>query len=183
MSEIGWRFRASAREFKNLRSLVMCAMLMAITIVISSLTVQIGDYIKIGFSFVATELAYMLFGPVVGAVFGGTADVLAYLVKPTGAFFPGFTISGILSGLLYGTYLYKKPVSFTRILFVKAIAAVFLNMLLGTYWLTLLYGKGFMVLLPMRVIKNLIMLPINSILFYSIAKMFEKMGIRQKMLY
>lgn len=177
MSEILSNFQSSAKELKKVECLAICAMLMAITLVISSFTVVIGPYIKIGFSFVATELAYMLFGPVVGAIFGGTADILAFILKPTGSFFPGFTISAILSGLIYGMCFYKKPVSIIRIFIVKAFVAVFINMLLGTYWLTLLYGKGFLVLFPARALKNLIMLPINTALFYSIAKFVERLNL------
>lgn len=179
MSKYLEKFRNSAKELSNTRNLTMCAMLMALTLAISSFTIVIGNYIKIGFSFIASELAYLLFGPVVGAIFGGAADILAYIVKPTGPYFFGFTLSAILGGLIYGMFLYKKPISFGRILLVKAIVAVLINMLLGTYWLSLMYGKAFLVLLPARVIKNLIMLPINSVLFYSVAKMLEKVKIIQ----
>jgi hypothetical protein len=50
-------------------------------------------------------------------------------------------------------------------------------MLLGTYWLTVMYGKGFFAILPMRVFKNLIMWPINSMIFYTIGKALEAAGI------
>lgn len=179
MTKLMENFRSSAKELKNVRNLTLCAMLMALTLVISSFTIAIGDYIKIGFSFIASEMAYLLFGPVVGAIFGGTADILTYIVKPTGTFFPGFTINAILGGLIYGMFLYKKPVSFWRIFTAKAVVAVVINMILTTYWLTILYGKGFMVLFPMRAIKNLVMLPINSILFYTIAKMLEKVKLME----
>lgn len=170
-------FRSSAKELSSANNLAVCAMLMALTLVISSFTIVIGDYIKIGFSFIASEIAYMLFGPVVGMIFGGAADIFGYIIKPTGAFFPGFTISGIVGGLIYGMFLYKKRVSFSRILIAKAVVAVVVNMLLGTYWLTILYGKGFMVLFPLRAIKNLVMLPINSVLFYAVAKVLEQIKI------
>ena len=174
MSKIIEKFRSSSKELKSIENLTMCAMLMALTLVISSFTIAIGDYIKIGFSFIASELVYLLFGPVVGAIFGGAADILTYMIKPTGAYFFGFTLNAILGGLIYGMFLYKKPISFWRILMVKAIVAVFINLLLGTYWLSLMYGKGFLVLFPARAIKNLVMLPINSALFYTVAKMLEQ---------
>ena len=50
-------------------------------------------------------------------------------------------------------------------------------MLLGTLWLSVLYGKGFLALLPMRVLKNLIMWPVNSMLFYTIGKTMEASGV------
>ena len=50
-------------------------------------------------------------------------------------------------------------------------------MLLGTLWLSMLYGKAFMALLPMRAFKNLIMWPVNSMLFYTIGKTLEASGV------
>ena len=46
--------------------------------------------------------------------------------------------------------------------------ALFVNILLGTYWLSILYGKGFLALLPARALKNAIMTPINSLIFYTV---------------
>ena len=41
----------------------------------------------------------------------------------------------------------------------------------------MLYGKGIMVLLPARALKNLIMWPIDSIIFYRLTKMIEQTGV------
>ena len=37
-----------------------------------------------------------------------------------------------------------------------------------------MYEKGFLALLPMRILKNLIMWPVNSLIFYSMAWALEK---------
>ena len=41
----------------------------------------------------------------------------------------------------------------------------------------MLYGKGFLALLPMRAFKNIIMWPINSVLFYTVRKVLESAGV------
>lgn len=51
------------------------------------------------------------------------------------------------------------------------------NVILNTLCLSILYGKGFMVLLPARLIKNLIMWPIDAMIFYSILKTLHLLGI------
>ena len=51
------------------------------------------------------------------------------------------------------------------------------NVLLNTLWISMLYGKGIMVLLPARALKNLIMWPIDSIIFYSLTKLIEQTGV------
>lgn len=167
-------FKDSFGELKNLKTLAMASMLLAIAVVLGFYTLQLTEFIKIGFAYIANELAGMMFGPVVGSLIGGLADVLKYLVNPTGPFFPGFTISGFLGGLIYGIVLYKKPLSIKRVIVANALVTVFINLLLNTYWLTLLYGNAFMALFPARIIKQLVMLPIEVILFYAVARVLVK---------
>lgn len=177
MKKLATLFTDSYREVKQVRTVTTAAMFGAISVVLGYFTIVIGDYIKIGFSTIANQFVYYLFGPVVGGCFGGALDILKYLIKPTGAFFPGFTFSAVAAGVLYGCFLYKKPITLLRVLMAELIVSIICNMLLGTLWLSILYGKGFMALLPLRVFKNLVMWPVNSFLFYSIGKTLEASGV------
>jgi len=154
----------------KVKTITTNAVLMALAVILGFFSIQLTDNIKISVAFMPNELSGMLFGPFVGAIFGGTADILKYIVKPTGAYFPGFTISGIISGAIYGFVLYKKNITLTRILFANFIVTFFVNMLLNTYWLTLFYGNGFMAILPARIIKQAIMYPIDVTLFFLLYK-------------
>jgi ECF transporter S component (folate family) len=167
-------FAQSAKELKKTRSLAVAAMLLAIAVVLGFFSVQLTESIRISFTFLANELTGMLFGPVVGMLEGGLADIVNYMIKPTGPFFPGFTISGILGGLIYGMFLYKKPLTLRRIILTNSLVTVFVNMLLNTYWLTLLYGNAYLVILPARIVKELILLPINVAMFWFMSTMLTK---------
>ena len=170
-------FTDSLHELKSLKSMVMAAMLLAIAVVLGFFTLQLTEFIKVGFAYIANEFAGMMFGPVVGSLIGALADVLKYMVNPTGPFCPGFTISGFFGGLIYGIVLYKKPLSIKRIIIANTLVTVLVNLLLNTYWLTLLYGKAYMALLPARIVKQLIMLPIEVVLFYAVARILVKSGL------
>lgn len=170
-------FSESYGEFRHVGTITAAALFGAISVVIGYFTIAIGNYIKIGFSTIANQMVYYLFGPVVGIFFGGALDILKYFIKPTGPFFAGFTFNAMVAGLIYGMIYYKKPLSLTRVFLAELTVSVVCNMLLGTYWLTIIYGKGFFVLLPARALKNLLMLPINSIFFYGIANIMEHAGI------
>ena len=173
-------FTESAKEIRKTKSLVTMAVLLALAVVLGFVSVQVTESLRVGFSFLPNAVSGQLFGPVGGMLVGGLADILKYLVKPTGPFFPGFTISGILGGLIYGLVLYKKPATLPRIILCMTLIAVFVNMLLNTYWLTLLYGNAFLVILPARIVSNLISLPVNIILYYLVATLLEKAGIRRQ---
>ena len=170
-------FRNSMEEFKHVNTVTVMAMFAAISVVLGYFTLVLGDYLKIGFSTIANQFVYYLFGPVAGGLFGGALDILKYIIRPTGAFFPCFTISAMVGGVLYGCFLYKRPISFWRVLAAELTVSIICNMLLGTLWLSMLYGKAFMALLPMRVFKNIMMWPVNSILFYTIGKTLEASGV------
>lgn len=175
-----WKlWKESYLELKNIRTITTCAMFGAISIVLGYFTIQIGDFLKIGFSNIPNQIVAYLFGPVLAPIFGGAMDIVKYLIKPVGGFFPGFTITAILAGMINGCFLYRKKITWKRAFIVNFIIMFFCDIVLNTYWLSLLYGKGFLALLPLRGIKNLIMWPVNSFLMYSVIKFLEITGIFQ----
>lgn len=167
-------FKDSFHELKEVKTLATAAMLLAIAVVLGFYTVQLTESLKVGFSYLPNELAGMMFGPVVGSIVGGTADILKFLVNPTGPYFPGFTISGICGGLIYGCVLYKRPLQLWRIILANGLVTFLVNLLLNTYWVSLLYGNAYMVLLPARIVKQLLMLPIEVVIFYFVAKVLAR---------
>lgn len=168
------QFVDSFHELKQLKTIVITAMMIAVAIILGFFSVSVTEYLRIGFSFIANELTAMMFGPVVGGLMGGIADVIKYLLKPTGPFFFGFTFNAILGAVIYGVMFYKKPMSFGRILAAKVIVGLVVNLLLGTYWLDVMYGKSFLVLLPARAVKQVISIPVEAAMFYIVVKTLEK---------
>ena len=86
-------------------------------------------------------------------------------------------LNAMLAAFIYGCFYYKHKLTFRRVLIAKLVVILIVNILLNTLWLDMLYGKGFLALLPMRVLKNLIMWPVNSMLFYTIGKTMEASGV------
>ena len=78
-----------------------------------------------------------------GGLAAGAGDIVKYLVRPTGAFFFGYTLNAILGAALYGVFFYKMRVSVLRAAVCKLVINVCVNGLLGTLWYAMLYGKGF----------------------------------------
>lgn len=165
----------SFRELQDTRNLSVMAMMLALAVVLGFYaTVQVGDFLRIGFSFIPNELTGMLFGPAAGGLLAALADIVKYIVRPTGAFFPGFTVSALLGGIIYGAVLYKKPISLKRIILANGLVTVFVNLLLNTFWLTMLYGNGFAAILPARIAKEAVLLPIDIILYFTVTKVLGR---------
>ncbi len=178
MKKMAALFTDSAREFKNVRTICLCGVFAALAIVLSYVaSIQIGDYIRIGFSGLPNEFVDFIFGPAVGSVFAAMLDILKYLLKPTGGFIPGLTLNAFLAGLVYGSFLYHKPIRFWRILVMKLVVGLGINVLLGTYWLSQYYGWSFFLRLPDRLVSNLIMWPVDTVVLYLLLKVFERAGL------
>ena len=137
-------------------------------------SIEVGPYIRIGFSGIPNRIIEFLFGPIVGSIFGGMLDILKYLVKPSGPFFFGFTFDAMLASVIYGSFLYKKPVKLWRIALAELITKLIVNCFFNTLWISMLYGKGFFVLLPARIIKNAVMLPLDTMILFLALTMLKK---------
>lgn len=155
---------------KHLTAMVSCALLIAIEIVLSRFLSIATPIVKIGFDFAPMALAGMLFGPLYGCAVGALADFLGANLFPTGPFWPGFTVVAGLSGLAYGLLLHRKAgVQWSRMATVLRIAAavlivtLLLQLGLDTVNLMLLLDKGFFVLLPARITKALVMIPVQFV--------------------
>ncbi|MDR3766744.1 MAG: folate family ECF transporter S component [Butyricicoccus sp.] len=175
---IDW-FRTSARRLRDPRCLALTALFIAlnVTLDLTGLTLRLSPELRIGFGYLCNAAIGMLFGPCVGMVAGVCTDVLGYFAGnfTMGGYFPGYTLTAIVGGLIYGLWLYRPDGSLyrdsrakriARIVGAKASINLFCNIVLNTLWLTLTSGKAMAILLPLRVMKNVVLLVPECILLY-----------------
>ena len=143
---------------------VITGFMVALAVVLSKLVSINISFLRIGFGFLPIAVLAILYGPVVAAVGYALADLIGAWLLPTGQFFPGFTVSAILTGLIFGWVLYKKEVTLARALLASALVCLVVNLLLNTWWLTFIIGKGFTVLLASRAVKELVAIPVMAVL-------------------
>jgi ECF transporter S component (folate family) len=154
------------------RNLVIMSLFIAMKVAMRSyFTIDLAPTIRFGFSWVPVALCSIMVGPLLGALAAGIADILATLIHPPATgFFIGFTFSAICSGFIYGAVLYKKPKTIFRILLASILVSLIVNMGLNTLWITILQGKAFLVILPLRAVKDLIEVPIKLVVLLSLCK-------------
>ena len=151
-------------------TMVITAFMIALSVVLSKLVSINISFLRIGFGFLPIAILAILYGPVVAAVGYGLADLIGAWLFPTGAFFPGFTLSAVLTGLIFGFVLYKKEVTIIRALIASALVCLGVNLLLNTWWLTFIIGKGFRVLLASRAVKEIVAIPVMALLIVAVDK-------------
>ena len=182
MSKLIDLFRSSARELKTTRCLALTALFIALNVMMDlmNLRIQLTPSLRIGFGFLCNASIGMLFGPVVGMASGFCTDVLGYLVNQGGGFyFPGYTLTAVAGGLIWGLWLYRpqggiadesRKKRILRVVGAKASINLICNIGLNTLWLTVTGGKALSLLLPARVVKNVILLPFECILLFLVVE-------------
>ena len=149
-----------SRKIISIQSIVVMATLVAMEIVLSRmLSYSVWD-MKIGFAFLPVVIAAIVLGPVRAAIVAALADFLGAILFPIGAYFPGFTLTAALVGILYGLFLHKDQ-PFWKILISVSIHQLILSLLMNTYWISVLYDSPFTPLLVTRLLQCAVMIPVE----------------------
>ncbi len=195
--------------------------------------------LRINFASIPLMLSGIILGPTTGFIAGSAADLINFMVKPGGPFFPGFTLvsalSGFIPGLIYkhikkdinynllntifisllsvgfvSVFIYNGLLTFDKVIMYDGkplnpvyiigfftLVAIYLiipikitssnsnfnmnkivftvsstqlvtSIILNTYFLSILYGKGFIIFLPARILSNFFMIPLYSIIIAAV---------------
>ena len=135
---------------------VVLGLLTALEIILSRFLSISAWNIKIGFSFVPIVMAAVLYGPFYAGAVAASADFLGAILFPIGPYFPGFTLTAFLMGIVFGIFLHKDQTLF------HTAAAVFINqfilsLFLNTFWISVLYGSPFGALFTTRILQTLLL--------------------------
>ena len=157
-------------KIKRTRVLAICAMLIAINVILGYFSLNLTSYLRIGFGFITTPVAATLFGPIFGGIVALLSDIVSYILKPTGGFLFTYTLNTGIAGIIYGTMLYNKKPTFLRVFVTKLIVILFVNIILNSIALAPTIGSGLIGIMPARIVKNFLLLPIQTIIVYIVLK-------------
>ncbi|MBR5641987.1 MAG: folate family ECF transporter S component [Firmicutes bacterium] len=157
----------------SVQKLVIMGVLVAMEIVLSRFLSFNTWNTKIGFGFIPIAAAAILLGPVEAAVCGGLADLLGATLFPIGAYFPGFTATAALTGLVFGLFFHKEQTPL-RVVPAVLINQFILGLLVNTYWISVLYGSPFKELLVTRVTQSVILSIIQIAGILVLAKVLQR---------
>lgn len=152
------------KENKNTTMIITIALLIALEIILTRFLSINLPFLRMGFGFLPVAMIGILYGPVWAGAAYALGDILGLMILPTGPYFPGFTVTAFLTGVIFGLFLHNKPITWKRVIIPSAIILVLINLVLDTYWLTFILGDGYLVLLPQRIIKVVLALPIHAIM-------------------
>ena len=161
-------WRDAAAELKDVRILVVTAMMIALRVAMKGLSITIAPNLYINTAFLANALGAMIFGPVVASLAAVVSDFLGFLIFPQGGavYFPPYVLVEVAGSVIFALLLYRAKLSATRIILSRFCICLFVNILLQapiTLWYyKVVLGKSYMMFQIPHIIKNLAMFPMES---------------------
>lgn len=133
----------------SVKSLALMGLMIALQIVFSRfLSIQTWN-LKISFGFLPLVITAILLGPAEAGIVGALADCLGTIIFPTGPYFPGLTLTALITGIVWGVFFHKK-VTLPRVICAAVINNFIFSMLLNGYWISILYGSPYAGILQVR---------------------------------
>ena len=161
-------WRLAAAEFRNTRMLVFAALMIALRVALKSVSIPVAADLRIGVGFLVNAFGAMTFGPVVAIAAAAVSDTLGAVLFPSGAYFFPFIFMEIAGSLIFALFFYRTRITVTKVIWSRFCIDFFVNIVLQTPVMYLYYqmmlGKNYRIFNLERVIKNLVMLPIESVL-------------------
>lgn len=159
--------RRTALPKLDAKKIALMGIVLAARIILSYIPgLNIGNLVEIGVGFIGVALTGVLFGPIYAMLLSTIADLLTFFLSGSGIFFPGFTLSAAVGGLIYGAVLWRKELNWKRIFIAVLLVTLIVNLGMNSLWVKMMYGKAWSAFMGMRLVKNLISLPLNTILIY-----------------
>lgn len=183
---------------KKTLSITYCAILISIAVVIK---LFMNNFIFFPISFMGAEkiiaislapaaimFAGILLGPAYGGIAGALTDIICFTIAPQGAYFPGFTLSMALYGILPALILNRRSktqsISFYRSLFAGGVSELVSSVILNTLWLYLTLVLLSAEPIPMSIYTKIIWLrlitagvswPVYSLIIFMLLKYKSKL--------
>ncbi len=165
------------KNSQSVQYITVTAMLIACQVVLGNL-LQIPLLGKqYNFGFVPIALAGALMGPVPAMIVGGLGDLIGAHLFPAGAYFPGFTLTNVLVGLVCGLILKGHKPAWLRCIAAVTVSLAGVNLPLNSLWLNMLAyvpGRGYWTWLTVRAPNYLVEVPLNVVLCYLMLRMLGR---------
>lgn len=173
-------WKEAARNFQNSRMLVFAALICALRIVVKAIKIPaIPGGLSITFDAYVNALGSIVYGPLVGLAVGAICDTIGAILFPSGAYFFPFIFVEMSSSFIFALFFWKKQLSVPRVLLARFTVSFICNIILTSLfmkWMFVLgllpYLKAYSVVNAARIVKNLVMFPLESVLIVLILNTF-----------
>ena len=158
------------------KKMILSALLITISIILNRFISIKTEMLVISFTYIPIMLSALWLGYKYSTLVAVLSDLLGALLFPFGPYFSGFTVSAAISGLIYGLFLYNNGEEMSnkqlviRLTISSLINLIIVNIFITSFWIQMLYGKAYLVVVASRVVTQLVMIPIQVVTMYGLEK-------------
>ena len=163
-------WRSSFSKLKDIRYLTIIGLMIALKFILDQIRIPVTENLNIMFSFVAAAIEAMIVGPGAAMVSAAITDTLVTMLSGWGPYFPGYLLSRVLVSLVFGLFFYRTRITIWKTALAKALINYGINVILGSLWNSILFGKAFIYYAGTSLIKNTILLPFEVLILYALMK-------------
>lgn len=186
-------WRDAAAEMKDIKMLVVTALMVALRIALKPFAIYIGPQMAIQTATLATALGAMIFGPVMAIPAAIISDTIGFMIFPTGDYFLPFMLTEIAGTMFYALCLYRAKPSATRVIIARFLICFVVNVVLQQFifaWQYTYMGNPekakdsiMGIMTTARIFKNLFFFPIESVVITLFLKVLIPITSRAKLTY
>ena len=161
---------------KKVKDLTILSVLLALLVALQGVVLPSGfGQLGISLTFIVAPIISLIYGPITGFIIGIFSDILGHFIFNGGTvFIIGYTLNSALTGLIYGLFLYRTKINFSKVLFLRIVVGFFINVALGTIWYAqyqnLNFDGAIAYLYTQALPKNIIYLLPQSVILYLVLK-------------
>lgn len=148
------------------RTIALMGLLIALEIVLTRFLAFESPLMRLSFSFIPLMLMGYLFGPWLAGLGGIVGDIGGMILFPKSMYFPGFTLNAFLVPCIYGLFFYKKKITLRRNIIAQITITTVISLFLTPIWLNILFKIPIIEMMPIRIAKELIGVPIEVVVSY-----------------
>ena len=183
----------AAAELKDIKMLVITALMIALRIALKPLAIPLGPQMYIQTATLATALGAMIFGPVMAIPAAMISDTIGFLIFPNGDYFLPFMLTEIASTVAYALCLYRAKPNATRVIIARFLICFVVNVVLQQFIIAWQYtylgnpekAKDTImgIMTQARIFKNLFFFPIETVVITLFLKVLIPVTSRMKLTY
>ena len=163
-------WRSSFSKLKDIRYLTIIGLMIALKFILDQIRIPVSDNLNIMFTFIPVALEAAIVGPGAAMVSAAITDTLGTMLSSYGPYFPGYLLNKVLASLICGLFFYRTHITLWKTALSKALINYGVNVLLGSLWSSILYGKAFLVYASASAVKNTILLPFEVLVLFALLK-------------
>ncbi len=164
------------QKSSHLRKIILCAILIALQIILSRYVGIQTQFIQTSLGFVPIAICSALQGPIYGSACALISDFLGVILAGTNAYCPLFSINAIIYALFYSFFLYKKEFKISNIIWSVLLQTILIAIPLTPVWLYIYYNfwlnmpHAFHLMAWPQVLVRLIEIPIKIAVLIPVCK-------------